>query len=1046
VRFPVTGYSNRYNFRSEIRARANPLESVVLDLLNPLLLLALLLSLAAGSASAVDPNTHISQYGHTAWRIQDGFFGHRVVSITQTTDGYVWVGTVDGLFRFDGVRFTLFDPGKNQQLPNGIATSLLGARDGSLWIGGGSTLSRWANQKLVTIFNLHASGDVTSIVEDQSGNIWFNFVPTSSQSELCEVVEMAPRCFGPADGLNVSVAYTLALDSQGSVWIGGADRVVRWQPGSSDVYPISALRSNEGLTGVAALAANPNGGMWVGIAGSGRGKGLQQLIDGKWRPFRKPDLDGSTVPVTDLLEDREGALWIATADRGIYRLYGGRVEHFDSAAGLSGDLVFRFYQDREGNLWVVTSGGVDLFRDLPVVTYSTHEGLSTQGVNTVFASRDGTIWVGGFHGLDALRGDKVKSVRTGKGLPGSQVEAIFEDRAGQLWVGTDKGLFLYKGGRFKPISRPDGSPIGHTSFVAEDVDGNIWASNVYKGARRLTRIHDYRVQEEFSPPQIPAARVVVADPRAGVWLGLLNGDLAWLKNGRPEIFHVEKQDPKEHWDVEQLIVNPDGSVFGTTRSGLVAWKNGKGQMLTVRNGLPCNAMHSVVTDANGNLWLYADCGLIEIARDEVQKWWNHPDVVLQMKVLDVFDGAQGARASFSGAARSVDGRLWFANGTVLQTVDPAHIALNELAPPVHVEDIIADRKHFLPDDGLRIPPLTRDLEIDYTALSFGVPQKVLFRYKLGGRDVGWQDSGTRREAFYTDLRPGKYKFHVIACNNDGVWNEQGATLDFIVAPAWFQTNWFLALCVATGIFIVWACYVLRVRQVTRALSARFDERLGERTRVARELHDTFLQTVQGSKMVADDALEQRNDPARMRRSLEQLSDWLGRATQEGRAALNSLRTSTTEKNDLAEALERAVEECRIHSPMQGTLSVVGDAKELHPVVRDEVYRIGYEAIRNACAHSGCTRLEVGLNYTQDLAVRVSDNGTGMDSDIAEKGKAGHFGLQGMRERALRIGGKLSVISSPRSGTEITILVPGRIAFQKPSATKFKRIRSLFGSR
>jgi signal transduction histidine kinase/ligand-binding sensor domain-containing protein len=1040
VRFPVTRYSNRYNSRPEIRGPANPPQSVVLDLLKPVLLLGVLLLLSPTSALAVSPSRHISQYGHTAWRIADGFFGGRLLSIAQTTDGYLWAGTLQGLYRFDGARFTHFDPGKNQELPNPIITSLLGSRDGSLWIGAGSSLSRWANHKLVTVFNLNTPGDVNSIVEDQRGTIWFLRVFPSHHSELCQVIEMALRCFGPADGINILDASALALDSHGGVWIGGATGVVRWEPGSSNVYPISALKSNEGLVGVAALAAKPNGGMWVGIAGSGRGKGLQQLAGGNWRPFQNPDLDGSTVPIITLLEDREGALWIGTAQEGIYRAYGGRVEHFDSAAGLSGDYVQNFFEDREGNIWVVTSRGLDFFRDLPVVTYSTHEGLSTDLVNTVFASRDGTIWVGGFHGLDSLQGYKVKSVRTGKGLPGSQVEAIFEDRAGQLWVGVDENLFVYKGGRFKPIRRRDGNPIGGPRSIAEDVDGDIWASIFHKGSWTLVRIHDYQVQEEFSAPQIPDARIVVADPKAGVWLGLLNGDLAWVKNGRAKIFHFEKQDLKEHPDVEQMIVNSDGSLFGATGSGVVAWKNGKGQILTVRNGLPCNAVHGVVTDKNGNLWLYTECGLIEIARDEVQRWWDHPDAVLQLKVLDVFDGAQGARASFNGAARSVDGKLWFVNGTVLQMVDPAHIGRNELAPPVHIEDIVADRKNFLPEDGLRIPPLTRDLEIDYAALSFGVPQKVLFRYKLEGRDVGWQDSGTRRQAFYTDLRPGKYKFHVIACNNDGIWNEEGATFDFIVAPAWFQTNWFLALCVAAGVFMVWALYALRVRQLARALSARFDERLAERTRVARELHDTVLQTVQASKMVADDALDQPDDLSRMRRGLEQLSEWLGRATQESRAALNSLRTSSTEKNDLAEALQRAVEECRIHSSMRGSLSVVGDAKELHPVVRDEVYRIGYEAIRNACIHSGGTQLEVELNYAQDLAVRVSDNGTGMDSDIAEKGKAGHFGLQGMRERALRIGGNLSVVSSRRSGTEITIVVAGRIAFRKPSATQFKRIK------
>jgi signal transduction histidine kinase len=255
-------------------------------------------------------------------------------------------------------------------------------------------------------------------------------------------------------------------------------------------------------------------------------------------------------------------------------------------------------------------------------------------------------------------------------------------------------------------------------------------------------------------------------------------------------------------------------------------------------------------------------------------------------------------------------------------------------------------------------------------------------------------------------------------------------LDFSIAPAWYQTNWFRVLCVVSSVLIVVVLYQLRVRQLARSISARFDERLAERTRIARDLHDTFLQTVQGSKLVADDALEPSTNPVRMRRAMEQLSVWLGRATLEGRAALNSLRILITEGNDLAEALRRATEECRMQSPVEVSFSVVGDAKEMHPIVRDEVYRIGYEAIRNACTHSGAGRLEVELGYADDLVLRVSDNGAGVDPAIADKGRVGHFGLQGMRERAARIEGKLTLRSSTSTGTEIKLVVPGDIVFRK----------------
>jgi signal transduction histidine kinase len=265
-------------------------------------------------------------------------------------------------------------------------------------------------------------------------------------------------------------------------------------------------------------------------------------------------------------------------------------------------------------------------------------------------------------------------------------------------------------------------------------------------------------------------------------------------------------------------------------------------------------------------------------------------------------------------------------------------------------------------------------------------------------------------------------------NNDGIWNEQGASLAFSVLPAWYQTVWFKFLAMAVIIFSVWALYRLRVRQVAHAISLRFDERLAERTRIARDLHDTFLQTVQGSKMVTDDALEAASDPSRMRKALEQLSIWLEQAIDEGRAALNSLRTSTTVTNDLADGLRRATENISESHSMSVAMSVVGDTREMHPIVRDEVYRIGYEAICNAQMHSRGSSLAVELRYGHDLELRVRDNGVGIDPAVSDHGKNGHFGLQGMRERAARIGGKLTILSSTTGGTDVTLVVPGAITF------------------
>jgi signal transduction histidine kinase len=282
---------------------------------------------------------------------------------------------------------------------------------------------------------------------------------------------------------------------------------------------------------------------------------------------------------------------------------------------------------------------------------------------------------------------------------------------------------------------------------------------------------------------------------------------------------------------------------------------------------------------------------------------------------------------------------------------------------------------------------------------------------------------------------------VTASNNDGVWNEHGAALDIVIAPAWYQTTSFLLLTIAISIVGIWALYQLRMRQVARALNARFDERLAERTRLARDLHDTLLQTVQGSKMVADSALSRPADADGMRRAMEQVSGWLGQASTEGRAAVIALRDSTRETNDLAQALDRAMEDCRRQGSLQASLSLSGRSREMHPVVRDEVYRIAYEAIRNACAHSGGTRLDVALTYADDLTIRVSDNGAGIDSAVAADGREGHFGLQGMRERAARIGARLTVVSSANSGTEIKVIVPGRVIFRRQAAGLFARVKA-----
>jgi signal transduction histidine kinase len=381
--------------------------------------------------------------------------------------------------------------------------------------------------------------------------------------------------------------------------------------------------------------------------------------------------------------------------------------------------------------------------------------------------------------------------------------------------------------------------------------------------------------------------------------------------------------------------------------------------------------------------------------------------------------------------------LWFATRNGFARIDPTRLTRNPLPPPVIIRSMTADERSISTYGHPRLPALTKDLRFDYTALSLTIPERVRFRYRLEGTNQDWQNAGTGRQAFYRDLSPGKYRFRVLASNNDGVWNLTGAALEFTIAPAWYQTAWFRALCIAAGAWLIWAMYRWRVRQIAAAMGARFDERLAERTRLAGELHDTLLQTIQASKMVADDALDQPADAVRLRCTVERLAEWLGRATEEGRAALNALRTSTAQRNDLAEALRRVTEDPTVPDSMQVALVVAGAPRPMHPIVQEEIYRIGFESIRNACAHSKGTRLDIELHYARDLVLRIADDGKGIDAEVADKGKAGHFGLRGMRERAARIGGKLTLVSSA-TGTEITLSVPGKVIFRSARRGLFRQ--------
>jgi signal transduction histidine kinase/sugar lactone lactonase YvrE len=771
--------------------------------------------------------------------------------------------------------------------------------------------------------------------------------------------------------------------------------------------------------------------------------GLKQVVGDKIETYPIRDAINPNRLVGDrdvnsnkLLWDRDGGLWIGTRDRGLIHVHEGRTDVFAKSDGLSDDTICSLFEDREGDVWVATTGGLDRFRELPVTTISLKERLFSNDTNSVIAATDGSIWVATQDGLAKWKNGQITFLLKSSGLPDNAVQSLFQDDRACIWAFTSHGLAYFKDDRFVAVN---GVPSEEVYSITGDKAGNLWLS----GNRGLSHMLQGHLVEHFPWSALgrrEQAKVVLSD-QGGVWISFLrNGGVSYFK-GRQVRASYTVSNGLGKGNVPSLQIDRDGALWASTEEGgLSRIKDGRIATLTSRNGLPCDTIHFTIEDDDRSLWLYTACGLVRISRAELGSWIADPKRRIETKVWAAADGVRLRPFSPDSygppVAKLTDGKLWFLTGEGIQVVDPRHLGDNNLLPPVHIEEISADSKPYVIKEGMRLPARIRDVTIDYTALSLVAPEIVHFKYKLEGQDQNWKEVINERQAKYTNLAPRHYRFRVIASNNSGVWNETGDTLEFSIAPTFYQTNVFRTVCAAAFLALVWMVYQLRLRRVQREYTLASEARLNERMRIARELHDTLLQSVQGlmfSFQAARNLLPDRTEEAI--RTLDRAIRRGDEAIAEGRGAIQGLRAGPALESNLEHLLTATGRELASSSSADGAtpafrVTVEGARQPLSPLLQDEVYRIARELLLNAFHHAHATRIEAELVYdSQFFRLRIRDDGKGIDRNVLERGgRKGHWGLAGVRERAKRIGARLKLWTEPSAGTEAELTVPARIAY------------------
>ncbi|HTU51125.1 MAG TPA: two-component regulator propeller domain-containing protein [Acidobacteriaceae bacterium] len=1013
----------------------------------------ILLVLACSRGHALNPDRKLSQYGLQTWQTDSGLPQNSVRAILQTRDGFLWFATREGLARFDGIDFTVYNRRNTPQLLSNDVRGLLQDRDGNLWISTADGLTRLRDGIFSAFTTAQGLPDnsIWSVFQDRRGEVWAitpgglaqyrhgHFVPYTTQQGLSSNT-ISAVADGPNNTLWVATdsgldqieggrvkkpfaaspigsetIRAIATDPAGALWVGTQSGVQQFSNGTIRAYSVAnGLPDSE----VDVLLADKSGRVWVGTPA-----GLAMIQDGKLTAYTTANgLPGNQIQA--LYQDREGALWVGT-NHGIARIYNGTINIFQAKQGLSENLILAMDEDREGSLWVGTeSAGVSLLKDQKFMTLTESDGLSDNLVSSVLQGPDGDMWIGtDGGGLNRYDGSHVSVFTEKEGLTSGTILSLAADAKGNLWVGTPDGLNHLDHGRFTASAATDLLPDEFVRSLLTASDGSLWVGTRH-GLAQINGSHasTYTQADGLANDFVGA---LTQDDDGSLWIGTLHG-LSHFAHGK--FINYTKSDGLSSDVITALMLDSQHHLWiGTNGEGLDFLTTDDPQhrihSFSASLGLP-DVIDSILEDRSGALWISSNTGIFRVRIADLMDVAAGRSHSLAITSYGTADGMKIRECSGIGhpsSWKAKDGTLWFSTLKGVAWIDPANLQRNIVAPLVAIEQVSVDEKNLPLKEKAKIDPGHSRFAFHYAGLSYVAPQKVHYKYRLTGFDRTWINAGTRRVAYYTNIPPGKYRFQVLAANNDGVWSAAPATFSFQLQPYFTQTYWFYLICAVLILFFIWLMYRWRVHQV----ESRFRAVLAERTRIAREIHDTLAQGFVGISVQLELAAQMLStSPQAVREQLNQTRKLVRDSLAEARSSIWNLRSNEPGRVDFASRFSNAIRARTAGKPIETNIQFTGTYRSLPANVESELLKIALEAVANVLQHADATRVDINVQYElKRLTMQIEDNGVGISSDAAEATPAGHFGVIGMRERTHAIGGTFTMNSVPGAGTKVSVELP-----------------------